>query len=353
LKQNQVKAARKNVDDETPTENEVQKAEDEVNDQEVAGPSRVPEIVVDTEAATASPILPQKKKSAKNKENARTTAEISDADPEFRQPEKISRLDDEEIEVDRAYNSEDDFMSPMPRTRRNQAARPDLTSTLKTKTLSSKKKMSRKRISSSSSSTSLKEIEKTVEPVSSSKTATKNNKRRESKNPVGDKNLSEIEEEYEEELVFDSPPRRQSRGKRNSLEDFVVEKEKRKPSRSQERDGKNEKKTTKSKSNTEEVAVEVQQVRRRSTRNSMEGVKGDQATVALSPGNSKKTAVSDKKEKSYAAEAKKNSNRRKLVESSSQELKELKEKAKKSARYDFQIYLKRSFINYYFKLNKI
>ena len=305
LKRNQIEAAQKNVDyggqSETQKENEVQRAEDESEDQEAAGPSRVPEIVVVTEAATASPILPPKKKATKTKENARTTAEISDADPEFRQPEKISRLDDDEIEVDQAYNSEDDFMSPVQRSRRNQAARPDLTSTLKTKTLSSKKKMIRKRISSSSSSTSLKETEKTVEPVSSTKTGSKSSKRRESKNPGGAKNLTEIEEEYEEELVFDTPPRRQSRGKRNSLEDFVVvvEKEKRKPSRSQDRvGGKTEKPKSKK---TVEVVVEVEQTRRRSTRNSLEGVKGGQASneASTSQGNPEKTktAASENSEK--------------------------------------------------------
>lgn len=332
MKKNASKATERTDDDEgqpeTEKENKVQRAEDESKDQEVAGPSRVPAIVVDTEAATASPILPPKKKATKNKENARTTAEISDADPEFRQPEKISRLDEDEIEVDPAYNSEDDFMSPIQRSRRNRGTRPDLTSTaVKSKSLSSKKKMARKRVSSSSSSTSLKETEKTFEPVSTSKTGTKNRKRFESKNLGGAQNLTEIEEEYEEELNFESPPpRRQS--KRNSLDDFivVVEKEKRKPSKSQERIGKNEKAKGK---NTVEVVVQIEQVRRRSTRNSLEGVKGDQAPSS-SQGNTKKSAAIDNNEKGSSTEANKSSNRRTLVEGSSQEL---REKAKKSARY--------------------
>lgn len=324
MKKNASKASERTDNDDKgqPETEKENKEEDESKDQEVAEPSRVPAIL-DTEAATASPILPPKKKSAKNKENARTTAEISDADPEFRQPEKISRLDEDEIEVDPAYNSEDDFMSPIQRSRRNQGTRPDLTSTaVKSKSLSSKKKMARKRVSSSSSSTSLKETEKTVEPVSTSKTGTKNRKRVESRN------LTEIEEEYEEEIDFGTPPpRRQS--KRNSLDDFivVVEKEKRKASKSQERIGKNEKAKGK---NAVEVVVQIEQVRRRSTRNSLEGVKGDKVSSSSSEGKTKKSAASDNNEKGPSTDAKKNSNRRIPVEGSSQEL---IEKAKKSTRY--------------------
>ena len=123
------------------------------------------------------------------------------------------------------------------------------------------------------------------------------------------------------------------------MEDFVVvvEKEKRKPSRSQDRvGGKTEKPKSKK---TVEVVVEVEQTRRRSTRNSLEGVNGGQASneASTSQGNPEKTktAASENSEKNSATGAKKNSNRRKLVEGSSQELKELKEKAKKSKRYAF------------------
>ena len=306
--------------------------EDQAED-EISGQSRVPD-----EATTASPIFPQK-----TKKKARTSAESSDTDPESRQPEKVSCLDDTE----KLYDSEDAFVSPTRRSMRSKTSGPEEGPSSNTKTSSSKKRSNSKRFSSSSSSSATQGIETPVEPEKEKlSSSSKEIKQRKSKIPGKAQNLTEIlevDEEVEEEddifftpkgVVVEPTPRRQSRGKSNFSEadDVLVEKEKRKSSssRSQEKRGENESSNSPMVGKTKPVetaTVEVEEVRRGSARNSLEGdqtIKPAAGTRSSSQGDSKKTASTEKNAKSQSQTSVRNKPKRKLIEGSSQELEELR-----------------------------
>jgi len=283
--------------------------EDKAED-ESSGQSRVPD-----EAATASPIFPQKRK-------AITSSDTLDSD-----------LDD----VEDTSDSDNVFVTPTRRSTRSKTSGPEEGSSSKTKSLRSKQGSNTKRLSSSSSSSATQVIEKPVEPEKENlPSSSKSIRQRGSKITEKAPNLTgieEVDEEEEEEDMFFTPkealvsptPRRQRK-------DVSVEKEKRKSaSRSHEKVGDKENSNSPMVGKNKPVpvktsVVEDEQIRRRSSRNSLEGPKGDVKAAgkrSSSQGGPKEGAAAEINEKSRSQASGSSKPRRKLIEDSIQEIQEL------------------------------